>query len=57
MLSNGTITSGSLGLPRYLAQPGGNTAALPGVIMCHSFPLVHLMRDIRRVVFQNLWIA
>ena len=38
MLSNGTITSGALGLPRYLAQPGGNTAALPGVIMCHSFP-------------------
>ncbi len=38
MLSNGTITSGALSLPRYLAQPGGNTAALPGVIMCHSFP-------------------
>lgn len=38
MLSNGTITSGAVKLPRYLALPSGRQGALPGVIMCHSFP-------------------
>lgn len=38
MLSNGTIVSGSLNLPRYLVQPAGKTEGAPGVIMLHSFP-------------------
>lgn len=38
MLSNGTIASGSVALPRYLALPSGRHDALPAVIMCHSFP-------------------
>ena len=38
MLSNGTIVSGSLGLPRYLVQPAGKSEGTPGVIMLHSFP-------------------
>ena len=38
MLSNGTIESGSLSLPRYLVQPAGKTEGTPGVIMLHSFP-------------------
>lgn len=38
MQSNGTFESGTLSLPSYLARPSGRTDALPGVIMCHSFP-------------------
>ena len=38
MLSNGVIVSGGLQLPRYLVRPSGRTGAVPGVIMCHSFP-------------------
>jgi len=38
MQSNGTFESGGLRLPSYLARPAGRTEALPGVIMCHSFP-------------------
>jgi len=38
MLTNGVIVSGGLQLPRYLARPPGRTEALPGIIMCHSFP-------------------
>ena len=38
MLSNGVIVSGGLQLPRYLARPPGRTEAVPGIIMCHSFP-------------------
>ena len=38
MLSNGTIVSGSLSLPRYLVQPAGKSEGAPGVIMLHSFP-------------------
>lgn len=38
MQSNGTFESGGLQLPSYLARPAGRTEALPGVIMCHSFP-------------------
>jgi len=38
MQSNGTFESGTLSLPSYLARPSGRTEALPGVIMCHSFP-------------------
>ncbi|MEN9505757.1 MAG: hypothetical protein RI958_1683 [Actinomycetota bacterium] len=36
---NGTFTSGGLKLARYLAQPAGRTDALPGVILCHGFPI------------------
>ena len=38
MQSNGTIESGGLRLPSYMARPAGRLEALPGVIMCHSFP-------------------
>lgn len=38
MQSNGTFESGGLQLPSYLARPAGRTEALPGVIICHSFP-------------------
>lgn len=36
---NGTFRSGSLTLNRYLAVPSGNHEKLPGVIMCHGFPI------------------
>lgn len=38
MQSNGAFESGGSSLPSYLARPVGLTEALPGVIMCHSFP-------------------
>lgn len=36
---NGHFTSGGLRLARYLAQPAGSADALPGVILCHGFPV------------------
>ena len=37
---NGTFVSGGLTLQRYLAMPQGNTRErLPGLVMCHSFPV------------------
>lgn len=38
MQSNATLESGGLRLPAYIARPAGRVDALPGVIMCHSFP-------------------
>ena len=38
MQTNGSIVSAGLELPRYLAMPSGRTEALPGMILCHSFP-------------------
>ena len=36
---NGTFTSGSLQLARYLARPAGRPGPLPGLILCHGFPI------------------
>ena len=42
MLTNGEILSSGFTLPRYLTRPAGREEALPGVIMCHSFPFASL---------------
>lgn len=39
MEGNGQFTSGGHELVRYLARPTGRTEPLPGVIMCHGFPI------------------
>jgi putative redox protein len=36
---NGEFVSGSLRLSRYLARPVGRSGPLPGLIMCHGFPI------------------
>ncbi len=36
---NGSFTSGGLELARYLARPAGRSDALPGLILCHGFPV------------------
>jgi len=36
---NGSFRSGSLTLQRYLARPAGYEGALPGLVMCHGFPI------------------
>ena len=36
---NGSFTSSGLELARYLAQPAGRADALPGLIVCHGFPI------------------
>lgn len=36
---NGSFTSGGLRLARYLSMPAGAHDALPGVILCHGFPI------------------
>ncbi len=43
---NGSFTSGSLRLAAHLASPAGKPRPLPGVIMCHGFPIGPL--DARR---------
>jgi len=39
MISNGELISSGLTLPRYLARPAGRHEALPGLILCHGFPI------------------
>jgi uncharacterized protein len=46
MEGNGTFRSGTLTLERYLARPVGRPEPLPGVILCHGFPIGPL--DARR---------
>ncbi len=36
---NGTFASGSLTLGSYLAVPPGPATSMPGVILCHGFPI------------------
>ena len=36
---NGEFKSGNLTLARYLARPAGRQGPLPGVILCHGFPI------------------
>lgn len=51
---NGTFSSGSLTLHRYLVTPSGNTATLPGVILCHGFPIGPLDARQAGVTFPQL---
>jgi putative redox protein len=37
--TNGTFTSGSLTLGSYLVVPPGQASSMPGVILCHGFPI------------------
>ena len=36
---NGSFLSGGQQVARYLAKPAGRTDALPGLILCHGFPV------------------
>ena len=36
---NGSFASGNLTLTRYLTRPSGHNGALPGLIICHAFPI------------------
>jgi fermentation-respiration switch protein FrsA (DUF1100 family) len=36
---NGWFESGGLKLRRYFAQPAGRTIRLPGLVLCHGFPV------------------
>lgn len=51
---NGTFASGSLTLQRYLARPSGHSASLPGVVMCHGFPIGPLDARQSAVTFPQL---
>ncbi len=39
VIGNGTFTSSGLALHRYLAVPHGVKERLPGLVMCHGFPV------------------
>ena len=51
---NGTFTSGGLTLERYLTRPSGHVPSLPGVIMCHGFPIGPLDARQSGVTFPQL---
>lgn len=51
---NGTFRSGSLTLQRYLAVPSGQNPTLPGVILCHGFPIGPLDARQAGVTFPQL---
>jgi len=51
---NGTFRSGSLTLHRYLATPMGHATTLPGVILCHGFPIGPLDARQSGVTFPQL---
>lgn len=51
---NGSFRSGSLNLKRYLTLPGGHTQSLPGVILCHGFPIGPLDARQSGVTFPEL---
>lgn len=51
---NGTFRSGSLTLHRYLATPSGHASSLPGVILCHGFPIGPLDARQAGVTFPQL---
>ena len=36
---NGTFSSGGCQLARYLARPAGRSGPVPGLILCHGFPI------------------
>lgn len=51
---NGTFRSGSLNLKRYLAVPAHHEGSLPGVILCHGFPIGPLDARQSGVTFPEL---
>ena len=51
---NGTFRSGPLTLHRYLAVPTGHGSSLPGVILCHGFPIGPLDARQSAVTFPQL---
>ena len=51
---NGNFRSGSLTLNRYLAVPSGHNPQLPGVILCHGFPIGPLDARQSAVTFPQL---
>ena len=51
---NGTFRSGPLTLHRYLALPSGHGTSLPGVILCHGFPIGPLDARQSGVTFPQL---
>jgi len=53
-IMNGTFRSGGLTLQRYLAVPSGHAASLPGVILCHGFPIGPLDARQAGVTFPQL---
>ncbi len=36
---NGSFLSGGISIARYLAKPAGKTGAIPGMLLCHGFPV------------------
>ena len=36
---NGSFLSGGISIARYLAKPSGKTGAIPGMLLCHGFPV------------------
>lgn len=51
---NGSFVSNRLRLASYLAQPSGRTGPLPGVILCHGFPIGPLDARQSAVTFPEL---
>ena len=51
---NGTFRSGSLTLKRYLAIPPQRDSVLPGIILCHGFPIGPLDARQSGVTFPEL---
>ena len=51
---NGTFNSGGLTLSRYLARPVGVTGPLPGLILCHGFPIGPLDARQSAITFPQL---
>ncbi|MBI5090796.1 MAG: hypothetical protein HZB15_18560, partial [Actinobacteria bacterium] len=51
---NGTFTSGGLQLARYLAKPAGRVDDLPGLILCHGFPIGPLDARQSAITFPQL---
>ncbi|CAB4600169.1 unannotated protein [freshwater metagenome] len=51
---NGTFISGGLTLNRYLATPSSHVQSMPGVILCHGFPIGPLDARQAGVTFPQL---
>ena len=51
---NGWFASGGLQLARYLARPAGRHEALPGLILCHGFPIGPLDARQSAITFPEL---
>lgn len=51
---NGSFVSGGLHLSRYLARPAGRHDALPGLILCHGFPIGPLDARQSAITFPEL---